>query len=491
VLRNSGTGRSLGTVSSPTYDRAALAPGVVHIGVGGFHRAHQGVFFDELAERRISDEWGIVGVGLRSGKGRKPLLEQNCLYTVLQRGPLRDDVRVVGALLDYLYGPEECAAVLAALSSPRTRLVSLTVTGDGYGLDPAGRLDDGDLALAHDLAHPGAPTTVLGYLVEGLRRRRQAGTAPFTVLSCDNIPHNGATARGAVVSFARLRDEGLAAWIEEHVGFPSSVVDRITPGTAPEHLRLLEREYGIRDAAPVVSEHFSQWIVEDEFRHGRPPLDEVGVQFVADVTPYELNKKRLLNGSHCALGYLGHLCGYDRIDDAVADPALNLYAESLMDEEVGPLLPRMPGLDVADYKRTLLERFANPRVGDRLRRLCGRGSTKMPAYLLPSLREALEQGRPHERLTLAVAAWFRYLSGVDCAGKPIEVEDQMREILQPLARIAADDPRPLLGVRSVFGDLGEDEAFVATLERALRVLDSRGPEAAVEACLGERLALAA
>jgi mannitol 2-dehydrogenase len=489
VLDRNGAGTYPRSVSLPSYDRTNLTPGIVHIGVGGFHRAHQGVFFDRLAEQRISTEWGVVGAGLRSGKGRRELLQQDCLYTVLQRSPERDEARVVGALLDYLYGPGEPAAVLAALVSPATKIVSLTVTGNGYGVDAAGELDLDEPGVAHDVARPARPTSVPGYLTEALRLRREAGIAPFTVLSCDNIPHNGATARNAVVSFAGLRDDGFAGWIEENVAFPNSVVDRITPETTASHRRLLEAEFGIRDRSPVVSEGYLQWVVEDAFCNGRPPLEEVGAQFVADVAPYALHKKRLLNGSHCALGYLGYLCGYERIDEAVSDPLLGRYAKALMDDEIGPLLPDILGRDLSGYKRTLLDRFANPRVGDRLQRLCGRGSTKMPAYLLPSLSEAIERERPHDKLTLAVAAWIRYLRGVDFDGNPIEVKDELSETLQPLARSA--DVRPLLRMRSVFGALGEHDAFVIGLEAALRDLDRLGPAAAIEACLADRLALVA
>ncbi len=489
MLEHNGAGRRSRRVSLPTYDRTALAPGIVHVGVGGFHRAHQCVFLDQLAEQRISYDWGVIGVGLRSGKGRGELLSQDCLYTVLQRSPDRDEARVVGALLDYLYGPEDRAAVLAALARPGTRIVSLTVTGNGYGVDTTGELDVDDPSVVHDLARPRQPASVLGYLTESLRLRRKAGIAPFTVLSCDNIPNNGATARKAVVSFAALRDEGLASWIEENVAFPASVVDRITPETTAEHRRLLEAEFGIKDRGPVVSEDYLQWVVEDEFCNNRPPLEEVGAHFVTDVTPYELHKKRLLNGSHCALGYLGYLSGYERIDEAVSDPSLGRYAEALMDEEVGPLLPGIQGVDLAAYKRTLLTRFANPRIGDRLQRLCGRGSTKMPAYLLPSLTEAIERGLPHDKLTLAVAAWIRYLRGIDFDGNRIEVEDELRATLQPLAR--SEDLLSLLQVRSVFGALSENDAFVGRLEEALQSLDRRGPAAAIEACVADRFALAA
>jgi mannitol-1-phosphate/altronate dehydrogenase len=406
---------------------------------------------------------------VRSGGSRGDLLRQNCLYTLLERSPEGDRATVVGSILDYLYAPQEPGRALAALTRSETKVVSLTITGDGYGEnEPVPR-----------------------FLAEALRLRREAGVPPFTVLSCDNLPGNGATARSAVVAYARLRDEErFADWVEAEVAFPATVVDRITPVTEPEHRLLLERDFGIQDRCPVVSEDFAQWIVEDDFCNEKPPLEEVGVQFVPDAGPYELHKKRLLNGSHSAIGYLGHLCGHDRIDEALADPLLRRFVESLMGE-VAPLLPDVVGLDVDEYRETLLERFGNPRVGDRLRRLCGRGSTKMPGYLLPSLQEAVEEGLPHEALTLALAAWIRYLTGVDCEGRPIEVEDARWEELRPLARAAAADPRPLLEVRDVFGPLADDEAFVGRLTETIRILYARGPAAAVANRLDVGKALAA
>ncbi|HEV2727503.1 MAG TPA: mannitol dehydrogenase family protein, partial [Solirubrobacterales bacterium] len=307
----------------PSYDRTALRPGIVHIGVGGFHRSHQAVYLERLAAAGVSTAWGILGIGLRSGGGRAEMLRQNCLYSVLERSPAGDRARVVGSILDYLYAPGEPGRALAALTSSETKVVSLTVTGDGYGLDEP----------------------VPRFLAEALRLRREAGVPPFTVLSCDNLPENGATARHAVVSYARLRDEEtFADWIETEVAFPATVVDRITPVTEAPHREVLERDFGIHDRCPVVSEDFAQWIVEDDFCDGRPPLEEVGVQFVPDVRPYELHKKRLLNGTHSAIGYLGHLSGHDRIDEALADPLLREFAQSLMGE-VAPLLPDVLGLD--------------------------------------------------------------------------------------------------------------------------------------------------
>jgi mannitol 2-dehydrogenase len=453
-------------VSVPEYDRATLRPGIVHLGVGAFHRSHQAAYLDDLAVRGVSSDWGVVGIGLRTGSGREALLRQNCLYTLLERSPEKDRARVIGSLVDYLYAPEEWQRALATLAGDCTKLVTLTVTGEGYGPD----------------------TAVPRLLVEALRLRRKRGLGPFTVLSCDNLPQNGATTRDVVVAYARRgEDGGLASWIEANVSFPSSVVDRITPVTEPVHRRHLEREFGIRDRSPVVCEDFSQWIVENDFCNGRPPLEEVGVQFVADVTPYEVHKKRLLNGTHCAIGYLGGLAGHHRLDEALADPRLRGFAESMM-EEVAPLLPTVLGLDLDDYRRTLLERFGNPRIRDRLQRLCARGSTKMPAYLLPSLQEAIADEVPHDHLTLAVAAWIRHLSGVDLGGGSIDVEDVRRDRLRPLALDAATDPRPLLEERDVFGSLAEDDEFIQRLTGTIRLLGTRGLGEAIEACSDRALA---
>jgi mannitol-1-phosphate/altronate dehydrogenase len=476
----------------PTYDRASLRPGIVHLGVGGFHRAHQAVYLDDLAEQRVTLDWGIVGVGLRRPDMKEALEPQDRLFTVVERGARRDAARVVGAMSAYVHGPEDPAGVLRALTDERTRLVMLTVTGDGYHVDPATGGFDGDSpAVQADLRSPARPRTPPAYLVEALARRRAAGIRPFTVLSCDNIPGNGRVARTALVSYARQRDEVLARWIDREVAFPSSMVDRITPKTTAADRALLQQNFGIDDRWPVVAEPFAQWILEDDFCNERPPLDAVGAQFVADVAPYQLMKNRLLNAGHSAIGYLGALAGHSRTDEAVADPALAAYLSELMAREVGPLLQPVPGVDLRDYQRTLLRRFANPKIGDPLARLCARGSTKMPAYLLPSIADASRRGQPHPLLTLAVAAWFRYLRGSDCDGRPIEVKDALADELRALARAGGTDPRPLLSRRAIFGELLDDAAFVHDLEQALLDIEECGVRAAVGARLPAALAGAA
>lgn len=459
----------------PTYDRAALTPAVVHFSVGGFHRAHQLLYFDEVAERRISTGWGVVGVGLHSRTMKDALAPQDHLYTVVERSPDGERARVVGVMVDYHFAPDDPARVLDLLTDERTRMVSLTITGSGYRLCPStGAFDDDDVDIRADLRCPDRPRTVFGYIVEALDRRRRAGLPPFTVVSCDNMHRNGDAARDAVVGFARLRDEVLARWIADRVAFPSSMVDRITPHTSAGERAAVARRYGVDDRWPVITEPFSQWIIEDTFCNGRPPLDEVGVRFVPDVADYELMKTRLLNASHCALGYLGSLAGLRTLDEVMAEPVFAHYVERLMDVEVTPLLPPPDGIDLEDYKRSLLQRFANPAISDGLPRLCRRGSTKMPHHLLPSLQEALTQGRPHRLLTLAVAGWLQYLRGTDEHGAPLIPDDPLAERLQALARAGGTDPRPVLGLRSVFGDLADDGGFVAELQEALERLQRDG-----------------
>jgi fructuronate reductase/mannitol 2-dehydrogenase len=483
-LRQETLGLHRPQLTVPTYDRSALTPSVVHFSVGGFHRAHQLLYFDELAEQRISSDWGVIGVGLRHRGMKEALAPQDYLYTVVERSPDGERARVVGVMVDYHFAPDDPAVVLATLADPRTRVVTLTITDVGYRLDPrTGEFDADDPDLRADLSDPARPRTVFGFLAEGLDRRRRAGLPPFTVVSCDNMHRNGDATRAAVVGFARQRDEVLARWIADEVAFPSSMVDRITPHTPPGERARVAGRYGVDDNWPVITEPFSQWIIEDRFGNGRPPLDLVGVRFVDDVGDYELMKTRLLNASHCALGYLGSLAGYTRIDELMAEPLFREYVVRLMDDEVTPLLPEPAGIDLTEYKRTLLQRFANPAIADTLARLCRRGSTKMPHHLLPSLREALAQDRPHRLLTLALAAWLRYLRGTDDAGRPIAVEDPHAATLTALARAGGTDPRPLLAVEHVFGCLGRCPEFVAELETALRRLDDDGVEATIRLAL--------
>ncbi len=384
----------------------------------------------------------------------------------------------------YLLAPEDPEAVLAALVDDGIRVVSLTITGTGYRIDPhTGEFDADDDDVRADLDSPDRPRTVFGYLVEALDRRRQSGLPPFTVLSCDNMQSNGTAARTAVVSFARLRDEGLADWIEQNVSFPSSMVDRITPTTTPEERNAIAEATGVDDRWPVITEPFRQWVVEDSFPAGRPPLEQVGVQFVDDVEPYEVMKTRLLNAGHTAIGYLGYLAGHRTTDELMADPVFRAFLTRLMAEEIAPLLPSVPGIDLVEYQATLIERLSNPRMGDQLARLGRRGSTKVPNYLLPSVRAALEQGRPYQLLCLAVAGWLRFLRGHDYAGEKMPVQGPRQDLIK-VAQDAGTDSSRLLSEESVFASLGQDARFADCVQGALEALEREGPREVIELYLG-------
>ncbi len=486
-LNNASLAAIPATVRTPTYARASLVPAIVHIGVGGFHRAHQALYLDDLACAGVTLDWGLCGVGLlpQDKAMSKALTPQDCLYTLVERSAVRESPRVVGTITRYLFAPEHCEEVLRTLESERTRVVSLTITEGGYNFNQVtGEFDASNAGVQADLANPGSPTTVFGYLCEALNRRRLSGTAPFSVLSCDNVENNGITARKVVVAFASLRDGALARWIEDNVAFPNSMVDRITPATAAADREMVAARFGIDDAWPVMAEPFRQWVVEDRFCNGRPPLEEAGVQLVDDVHPYELMKMRLLNASHQAMAYLGYLCGYRYVDDLMSDAQFRVFIARLMDEEVTQHLAPVPGVDLAAYKRTLIERFSNPKVRDQVLRLCFDASSRMPKFLLPTLAQALATGQPAALLTLSVAGWFRFLSGVDETGQPIPLEDQMADDLRQRAVQGKTDPRPLLDVRSLFGDLKENRRFVATLEEMLGTLYQKGAQATLAHYLG-------
>ncbi|HEV2814641.1 MAG TPA: mannitol dehydrogenase family protein [Solirubrobacteraceae bacterium] len=439
--------------------------------VGYFHRSHQAVYLDELA--RLGERgWGLTGIGLRNAAMRDALLPQDCLYTVVERDAAGDRARIVGAMTRYHFAPDDPRAAVKAIGKRRTRLVTMTVTGAGYHADPStGEFDVDDEEVAADLADPTAPRSALGLLVEGLARRRRTGRPGLTILSCDNMPANGDVARTAVVGFARLRDERLADWIERNVTFPSSMVDRITPKTTEKDRARLARKFGVHDRWPVMTEPYSDWVIEDSFANGRPPLEEVGVRFVADVRPYALIKTRLLNATHSALGHLGSLAGLRTTDEAMADPLFGDYVERLTGDEIAPLLPRLPGLDLVDYRRTVLLRLANPKIADQLDRLCRGGSLKVPRHVLPSIAEHRRHGRPHPLLTLAVAGFCAHVrSGLG-------LDDPSADRLRALAR----DPRGLLTDRVTFGALAGDDGFVADVTVALATIERHGVRAALAA----------
>lgn len=472
----------------PRYDARDLSEGFLHFGVGGFHRSHQALYIDEMIESHGAREWAICGVGIMAQDVAiaRALGAQDCLYTLVERDRSEKNARIIGSITSYLHGHAEPNRVLAKLTDPAIKIVSLTATEGGYYFHQGtGELDIEHRAIRHDLVNPRQPETIFGYLAEGLDRRRRAGVGPFTVLSCDNLQHNGAIARRTLLGFAREREPELARWIADNVSFPSCVVDRITPATTDAERQFVREEYGIDDAAPVIAEPFRQWIIEDQFCASRPELERVGVQFTSDVTPYEKMKIRLLNGSHSAMGYLGYLCGYRYIHEIALAPEFQAYLEGLMDREVTPLLGEVPGVDLPAYKRSLMHRFGNEAIKDRALRICLDGSSKLPKFILPSILEQLERGGPIGKLTLCIASWMRFLSGRDYAGNEIPIEDPQAERLTAIVRQMGRDPLPLLRQSDVFGDLASSERFLAEVRLLLDSLYERGPQETLRACSGE------
>jgi mannitol 2-dehydrogenase len=468
-------------VSLPPYDRTGIQVGIVHLGVGGFHRAHQALAVDELLRRGEAREWGICGVGLLPGDAamRDVLRAQDGLYTlVTKHADGRLDARVVGSLVEYLFAPDDPEAVLTRLTDPATRIVSLTITEGGYNFDQVtGEFDTTAPGVVAD-ARPGAvPTTVFGYVVEALARRRAGGVPPFTVMSCDNVQGNGEKARTVFSAFAALRDPDLGAWVHDAVAFPNSMVDRITPVTTDEDRALVRERFGVQDRWPVVAEPFFQWVLEDRFPLGRPAFEDAGVQLVQDVEPYELMKLRLLNASHQAIAYLGWLSGYRYAHEAVADPVLAAFVRGFMDHEATPTLRPVPGVDLDEYKTTLIERFGNPAVRDTLARLCAETSDRIPRWLVPVVREQLRSGGEIARSAAVIASWARYAEGVDEQGEPIDVVDRLADELVPLARSQRDDPVAFLRNPALFGSLVDEPRFVEAYLEALGSLHRVGAHA--------------
>jgi mannitol 2-dehydrogenase len=469
-------------VPTPSYNRSAVTAGIVHVGVGGFHRAHEAVYVDRvLAVGGL--EWGICGVGTQPGdrRMRDVLHDQNGLFTVVVKHPDgRLEPRVVGSLVDYLYAPDDPDAVIERMAAETTHIVSLTITEGGYAVDPhTGRFTPNEPAVLLDVQRNAAPLSVFGLVTEALVRRRARGLPPFTVLSCDNVAQNGTVAREAFSGFASLFDDGVGEWVRREVPFPSSMVDRITPATTDEDRAVLAQRFRLDDAWPVVCEPYMQWVLEEVPSGRRPPWEDVGVQVVPDVHPYELMKLRLLNAGHQALGYLGYLAGYRYTDEVCADPVFAAFLLDYMEKEATPTLLPVPGVDLHAYRRTLLERFGNSAVRDTLSRLCAESSDRIPAFLLPVVREQLARGGDITRSALVCAEWARYALGIDEQGQPITVVDRLLESVADAAAAAEGSPAEFLGRTGVFGDLADEARFVDAFTQHMRALHAGGARAAV------------
>ncbi|MET3172855.1 UNVERIFIED_ORG: mannitol 2-dehydrogenase [Arthrobacter sp. UYCu721] len=471
----------------PGYDRSALSAGIVHFGVGGFHRAHQAMYLDRLMNEGLAQDWAICGVGVLPSDARmkQVMKDQDCLYTLVIKNPDGSrQGRVIGSIVDYLFAPDDPDAVIERMASEQIRIVSLTVTEGGYNFHHVtGEFDAENPDVVHDLAHPREPVTTFGLITEALARRRERGLQPFTIMSCDNIQGNGDVARKMFTSFAALRDPELGQWVASRVAFPNCMVDRITPVTTDEDRESIAEQFGVVDAWPVVCEPFEQWVLEDHFVLGRPPYESAGVQLVEDVEPYELMKLRLLNASHQGQCYFGYLAGYRYAHEVCQDERYTRFLLAYMDKEATPTLSPVPGIDLDSYKHQLIERFANEYVRDTLARLCAESSDRIPKWLLPVVRENLLSGGEIARSAAIVASWARYAEGRDEAGEPIVIVDRLSETLREAASRQREDKLAFIADRELFGDLIDEPRFVEAYVSALDSLHERGATATVESLI--------
>lgn len=457
-------------VERPGYDRAAVKTGVVHLGIGAFHRAHQAVVFDD-ALRSGDLRWGILGVSLRSPGVRDQLNPQDGLYSVVVRDGVSDRTRIIGAVQGVLVAPEDPAAVVTAMASPEVHIVSLTVTEKGYRLDPAsGGLLTGDADVTADLADLSQPRTAPGFLVAALAERRRQGLPPFTVVSCDNLPHNGARVRSAVLAMAEAHDPVLAEWIAAEGAFPQTMVDRIVPATTPEDIGTQAATLGVRDEGMVKTEPFTQWVVEDRFAGPRPDFAGLGVQLTAEVAPWEDAKLRLLNGAHSSIAYLGGLAGHAFVHEVVAVPAFKAFVKRLWDEAETTLNPP-PGLDIPAYRADLMARFSNPSPQHRTRQIAMDGSQKLPQRLLATIAARLDADQPIEALATGVAGWIQWQEGVTETGETFTVDDPMAaRIAETLsgATTAKDRVRAVSSLSEIVSpSLTDDARFIEAVSRGL------------------------
>lgn len=475
-------------VARPRYDRARLTPGIVHIGLGNFHRAHQAIYLDDLFNLGEGHDWALTGAGVRApdAKMRAALLAQDCLSTVIELDPKGNRARVTGSMTGFVPVEPANGALIAAMGDPRIRIVSLTVTEGGYYVDPAtGVFDPTHPDIVADGRNPAAPATAFGAILAALKARRDAAVAPFTVMSCDNLPGNGHVTRDAVVGLARLSDPGLADWIAAHVAFPNGMVDRITPATGPRE-RALAATFGIEDEVPVTCEPFRQWVIEDRFPAGRPALEKVGVTFTDHVHLYEAMKIRILNGGHAIIAYPGGLLDIEFAHEAMAHPLIRGLLEKVETEEIIPNVAPVPDTNLLAYFQLIRERFANPEIADTVRRLCLDGSNRQPKFIIPSLRDNLAKGRVPLGLILESALWCRYCAGVSDSGMAIAPNDPNWDELTAVAQKARTEPNAWLGMADTYGETGRDPRVQKAFADALGALWSRGTKAVLEDYLAGR-----
>ena len=451
-------------IGTPVYDRSKLKSGIVHIGIGGFHRSHQAYYIHQLLQKYNALEWGICGIGLREADRKiyEVLKKQDYLYTLVTQHPGGEvNSEIVGSLTDFVLAVDSPELVIEKMASPDTKIVSLTITEGGYNFNPVnGEFNFENIDIQYELKHPNKPRTIYGYLTAALRLRSAKGLPPFTILSCDNIQHNGDVASKMLLSFAERQDKSLANWIRKKVSFPNCMVDRITPVTSKEAIKYLSQKHSILDAWPVVCEPFIQWVVEDKFSNGRPELEKLGVQFVEDVTPYEKMKIRLLNAGHSVLGILGAVHGHLSINACMDDQVFAAFMRKFMDIEVSPILEKVDGIDLKDYKDIIEERFANPNIKDSVSRICSESSAKIPKFLISTLGENLKKGGSIKLTTLVLATWCYYSDkGLNRKNEPIDIIDLLSTELHQSARKTSEDTLAFIRQKEIFGDLIFSENF--------------------------------
>jgi len=482
-LNNANLGALPPNVSAPMYDRAQRRTGIVHVGVGHFHRSHEAMYLDRLMRNGDGADWAVCGVGVlqSDSDGRDILREQDYLYTLMVKEP--DGTRestVIGSLNGYLYAPDDPLRVVQQIAHPDTRIVSLTITEGGYAVsDTTGKFLANTPAIQADLRSETPSQSVFGLLFQAAQLRKQRGLGGVTIMSCDNIQGNGAVARAAFLGFADAKDSNLSNWMQREFTFPNSMVDRVTPRTTDLDSDYIAQTYGYRDRSPVTCEPFHQWVLEDSFAAGRPAFEDVGVEVVHDVEPYELMKLRLANGTHQALCYFGSLLGYTYVHEALEDPDIRNLVIRYIDQEAVPTLQPIAGTDLRQYGRTVVDRFSNPSIQDALTRICADTSDRIPKFLLPVARERLAAGGRVPTCAAVVAAWARYAEGTDERGQPINVVDRRRQELMAAARRQRSVPTAFIENRSVFGDIARSSAFVEDYKRVLETIHVKGVRAAL------------
>ncbi len=472
-------------MSVPTYARSSLKQGIMHFGVGNFHRAHLAVYLDDLFNKGLDHDWALVGAGVMQSDEamRQRLAAQDYLTTVVEQDNDLSTAHITGPLIDFV-SPNDKPAMMAKLCDPEIRIVSLTITEGGYFIDPAtGNFNPQHHAIARDGAHPHDPSTVFGFIVAGLAARRATGIQAFTVMSCDNVPHNGVVTKNAVVGLARLSNPALADWINAHVAFPNAMVDRITPATGDRERKICAEVFGVEDTWPIFCEEFKQWVVEDNFPSGRPAWEKVGAQFVKDVTPWEYMKIRILNGGHAVIAYIGGLMDVEFAHEAMETPLIRNFLKKITDDEIRPTVLPVPGTDLKDYQTLIERRFANPKIADTIRRLCLDGSNRQPKFIVPPIADRLKAGKSINGLALASALWCRYCFGTTDSGKVIEPNDPNWDSLQAKAKLAKTNPQIWLDMSEIYGEVGMAPEMQKLFADWLNAIWKNGSEATVKGYL--------